>query len=167
MQSHLLECIVPLWLTSPREKPLFCLTPGNDGRCKLQAKCCSSLLHKAQPAGLTFLWSNLAEQTSGTCKQTPRFRHLVIRSTERVFLLQFIVARVGRAAFQAGQSERLLQALVGQGILRSGTDCRAKSSLWCFMTVQCVRRYLGLEIHIQAHLHTCSTTHRTYAWVYV
>lgn len=69
------------------------------------------LLHEAQPTGLTFLWSNLAEQTSGTCKQTPRFRHLVITRTGRVFVLQFIITRVGRAAFQAGQSERLLQIL--------------------------------------------------------
>lgn len=65
-------------------------------------------------------------------------------------MLQFILTRVRRAAFQAGQSERLLQALVGQD--RSDTNCRVKSSLWCFMTVQYVCRYLGLEIYTHTHM---------------
>lgn len=114
-----------------------------------------------------FLRSNLAEQTSGTCKQPPRFRHLVITRTERVFVLQFIITRVGRAALQAGQSE----TATGTG----GTGhpqwhrLQGQSSLWCFMTVQCVCRSLGLK-YTYPHWHTCSTTHHgcTYActWWY-
>lgn len=105
-------------------------------------------------------WTHIPVVKSGRAniwnmQTNPKFRHLVITRTGRVLVLQ-VITRVGRATFQAGQSE----TAVGTG----GTGHPQKQHrlqgqrqpLVLHDSAICVW-VLRFEIYI--HTHTCSTTH--------